>query len=105
MPDKPIYSITDIIYLRESAVLGFIESYRVDGIKYDNETGQWIYQIAIRSRGPSVSTVIDHNDLREHHEILMFREDELVTFCEALELAIQNTTERLNYLTSLRAKC
>lgn len=105
MANNPAYSSGDVVYLRESAALGFIESYQIDGIYYDNTNRQWIYTIDVRHRGPAPSTTIDRVDLR-NRERLRFREDELVGFCEAIQLAIDETENRLSKLQSIRdAQC
>lgn len=103
--NTPKYAIDEVIYLRESAMLGFIESYKIDGIEFDNRIKQWIYKIQIRQRGPSPNTIIDRADLR-HFEVLRFREDELMTFCDAIDIAISKAEERLSRLIAARAsKC
>jgi hypothetical protein len=103
---NPKYKIGDVVYLRESAMLGFIESYQVGGIRIDPRYNKWTYEIYIRPRGPETSTVIDMATLRNINEKLAFMEDELIEFCDALAYAITNTTNRLNYLISQKiSKC
>jgi hypothetical protein len=98
---NPTYSAGDHVYLRESAVLGFVEGYRVTGIQFDAQINQWIYEAAISHRGPSNSTVVDAVNLK-NKEILRFRESELVPFCDAVELAYQKAQERVSFLENLR---
>jgi len=101
----PKFSIDDTIYLRESAMLGFIESYKITGMHYETSSGQWIYHIAIKPRRESFTTVMDMYQLVNKEELLL-REDELVTFCEAVNLAIIETQRRLNQLLTMKSeKC
>jgi len=97
MPDKPIFDINDVVYLRESAVAGFIERYQISSIRYDNSSSQWVYAIDIKQRGPAHSTVLDRVDLTAR-STLEFRQSELLTFCEAMEIAIIESEKRLERL-------
>ena len=98
---QPKYKINNTIYLRESAMLGFIESYKVNGIIYDSHTSQWMYQINIKNRGPATSLMVDRVDLRAQ-ESLYFKESELIEFCEAINLAISEAEQRINKLKKMR---
>ena len=99
---NPVYCVGDAVYLRESAVAGFLESYRVDGVQFDNTLKQWTYHVIIRQGGPENSTIIDSYNL---HAIsnLWFRQDELVPLCDALDLAINKARADLTRLENLRA--
>jgi len=99
--NKPKYSINDSIIIRKSAEIGFIERYKVSGVEWNPQINTWVYRIDIRMGEPSRSTTIDAND-RSRFETLRFRENELVTYCEALNIAIDSTQRRLDQL--LRAK-
>jgi len=97
MADAPLWSVDDIVYLRESAVIGFIESYKVTGIRFDQQWNRWIYEIAIKHRGTEPSSVIDMYNLR-HKEVLSLGENDLIDLASALDLAIVNTEQRLTEL-------
>jgi len=99
--ENPVYCVGDAVYLRESAIAGFLESYRIDGIQYDNSLKQWTYHAIIRQGGPENSTIIDSYNL---HAIsnLWFREDELAQLCDALDLAINKLQLDLNRLQNIR---
>ena len=100
MASKPLYAINDIIYLIESAKLGFIESYRITGIEFNTNYSIWSYKCAISHKGPEPYTVIDKYNLRRS-ETLEFTENQLCSAKSAIELAIINTKQRLRYLESL----
>lgn len=80
----PRYQIDEVVYLRASAALGELESYRVGAVQ-DRGIG-WVYQIFIDSRPPAEWTLGDRIDLKEER-LLFFTEEELVSLCEALDLA------------------
>lgn len=102
---NPKYNPGDTIYLRESAVLGFIESYKIDNVSYDKSTSQWMYNVNVKHRGPAPSTTIDRVTLR-NSECLLFRESELIEFCDAIQLAIDESENRLAKLKNIRdARC
>lgn len=101
MPNAPRWSVKDIVYLRESALLGFIEGYIVSDIKWDSQWNRWLYAAAIKHKGTQPNTVIDIHDLR-NKEILTLPESELVDQIEALDLAIINTEQRLAELQNKR---
>ena len=91
---SPGYSISDVVYLRASAALGYLESYRVDGIVYDEITSAWKYRIDITAAQGAGFTVGHTNDLRAER-ILYFTESELMTGCDAMTLVETNFTSRL----------
>ena len=102
MSNAPRWSINDIVYLRESAAIGFIEGYRITNIKFDPSYNRWLYEAAIKHRGTEPNTVIDLHNLRRS-EVLTLAENDLVSQTEALDIAIANTEQRLNYLKNKRA--
>ena len=101
MPNAPKWSVNDVVYLRESAVIGFLEKYRVTNIVWDPQWERWLYEIAIKHRGTEPNSVIDMHNLRTC-EVLSLGENDLVDQVEALDLAIINTEERLRYLQFMR---
>lgn len=81
--NAPAYSIDDIVYFKASAVRGFIEYDVIAGMKYNNHTDGWVYQ------------------LKETRNNLLFYEDEFVDECGAIELAIVYLQNNLNYYDDL----
>lgn len=102
MPNAPRWSVDDMAYLRESALLGFLEGYKITNIKWDPRYSRWMYEVAIKHRGTEPSSVIDMHNLRRS-EVLELGENDLVDQSEALDLAIINTEERLRFLQNKRA--
>lgn len=98
----PRWSVNDMIYLRESAILGFIEGYKVTNIIFDPKYNRWMYEVAIKHKGTEPNTVIDMYNLRKQ-EVLVLGENDLINQGEALDLAIINTEQRLTYLKNKKA--
>lgn len=102
MPNAPRWSVNDMIYLRESAMIGFIEGYQVTNIQFDPKWNRWLYEVVIKHRGTEPNSVIDMYNLRSN-EKLTFGENDLISQEEALDLAIINTEQRLRELKNKRA--
>lgn len=102
MPEAPRWSVDDVAYLRESALIGFLEGYKITNIKWDPQWSRWLYEVAIKHRGTEPNTVIDLYNLRRQ-ETLTLGENDLVDQAEALDLAIVNTEQRLRQLQNKRA--
>jgi hypothetical protein len=105
MATNPMYKKDDVVYLKESAMIGFVESYKINGIRLDSRLNKWVYEINISHRGPETSTMIDMVNLRSN-EKLSFYEDELTDFCDAVQLAYTHAQERVAFLQAqLSARC
>ena len=102
MPEAPRWSVNDVAYLRESAIIGFLEGYRITNLRWDPQFSRWIYEAAIKHRGTEPNSVIDMHNLRRQ-EVLVLGQNDLVDQSEALDLAIINTEESLRYLQNKRA--
>lgn len=95
-----LYNVGDIVYLSESSKLGFLESYKVDGVR-QNASGIWFYKIVVPSRPGDSFTFGDRNRLSRGYDFELC-EDELTTLCDALDNAITKTQENLNLLIAKR---
>lgn len=102
MPSAPRWSVNDIAYLRESAMIGFIEGYKITNIIWDPQWNRWLYEAAIKHRGTEPNAVIDMHNLRTQ-EVLALAENDLVDQIEAIDLAIINTEARLRSLQNKKA--
>ena len=101
-PPRPRFGYNSVVYLRESAeVIGVLESYRVDDIKWDKDNLQWVYFSIIRPRPEKNSTVGDRGDLT-HNITLNFIEVQLCTVCEAISLAVSFLSRALSRAQSRR---
>jgi len=94
MAQAPIYSQGDTVYLRDSAALGFLEAYIVQSIVHRPD-GVIQYYLATHLKPPAVNmTMGDRNTGRVLRQ-LTFLETDLISYCEALVLAIDNTEKQL----------
>lgn len=100
----PAYAVGDTVYLMESATIGNLESYKVDGILWDDRTSQWSYVINLKRSG---TTVGQENALgfgvRPDRYTLLFREEELLDFCGAAVLVQTHFTKKLEAINALIA--
>ena len=90
----PKYDINDIVYLRESAALGFIEPVRISGLSKRGD--EWLYSVYAGIAG-AVSASL-YGDRRSHVQgnVLLFTENEFVTEYEALFLTKVNLERQLS---------
>jgi len=94
MADAPAYSQGDLVYLRDSAALGFLEAYIVSSIEHRAD-GQIVYRLATHLKPPAANmTVGDRNTGRVLNNLTLY-ESELCSYCEALAAAISNTEKQL----------
>ena len=89
----PKYQIGDVIYIKASAQIGHLESFKITEILQVKKT-RWLYRVAISSNPPISQTVGDRNSLK-HGGTLVFDESDLLTFCEAQIIIVQNLELRL----------
>ena len=84
---NPKYDYGAVVYLKESAALGFIERMRISGVHL-HQNG-WVYTIDASLSPPSPGNFVDR---RSHinTQQLYFSEDEFVTLCDAYLLAEAN---------------
>ena len=88
MGAAPLYSLGQSVYLKESAAVGFLETYKVGRILLNPQNNAWCYGFEITSRPPTaIPTVTDQVNLNYSGRHLYFDESELVTYCTALQLA------------------
>lgn len=79
----PSYSVGDVVYLRESAGLGFLEAVRISEVR--SRSSEWIYSIQARASQPNS---VSYGDRISHvnGQVLYFSESELISQCEALTI-------------------
>lgn len=94
MAQAPIYNQGDTVYLRDSAALGFLEAYIVKSIVHRPD-GLIHYYLSTHLKPPTANmTMGDRNTGRVLRQIT-FYESDLISYCEALVLAIENTEKQL----------
>lgn len=98
---KPLYNIGQTIYLRESASLGFIEAYTIKRPTYELD-GTIFYELVTGARAPDAVATIGDRITGRPVLPLKLRESDLILYCPALELAIDNLALQLTQLQNLR---
>lgn len=106
----PTYSIGDVVYLKESAALGFLEAVTISGIYRSNNPGMvqwagdvWLYTVqAGRSRPTSVAMYGDRRSLISG-ATLYYGETEFVLICDALDMVEANLTKQLDQVRAQKA--
>lgn len=98
---NPKFNVDEVVYLTESAKVGSIESYKVSGVRQD-PSGAWLYRISIPRRPPNSNmTYGDRNALRRDLDFEL-SEDELTTFCNAVEIALVAAENNANRIRRLK---
>lgn len=105
----PIYSVGQTVYILESAKIGNLESYKVNGIVWNDKGSQWSYFINIK-RSNDTSLTGQENALgfgnTTGHYTLVFAESELVDFCSAATYVQLHHTRKLEAINAMiAAKC
>jgi hypothetical protein len=101
MSSTPLYDEGDVVYLKESAALGFLEPARISAIFKRN--GQWLYTVKMGAGDPNP---VAHYGDRIHMvrgSVVYFTEDEFVLLCDALDLAEANAQKQLDNIQSQKA--
>jgi hypothetical protein len=82
-PPQPKYGINEVVYLRESALLGYIESVKIYRLWYDPKFLTTMYVFLFKKSQPAVQIAGDAIDLKSGHSITL-PEGDLLTYSEAL---------------------
>jgi hypothetical protein len=106
--EPPVYSINDIVYLKGSAAIGFLESYKITGLRFDVQLDAWIYEIGLSFNITGAPITIGDNitlkGRTNEHNILHFTEDELIEFCEAAQMVETVLEQRLSRIREQRTR-
>jgi hypothetical protein len=100
MPTAPIYNIGDVVYLRESAALGFLEAYAIHSMRY-LPNGTVLYKMITSLAPPTAVQSIGDRVTTQRIHPLEVLETELVDYCDALTLCHSNLQAQLANIESL----
>ncbi len=84
---NPKYEVGEVLYIKESAALGFLEAIRISGI-HSGQNG-WMYTINAGMSPPSVGGYQDRRSMIST-QTLYFTEDEFLPICDAVVLVEAN---------------
>lgn len=96
----PLYQRGDTVYLRSSAEIGQLDSFRIDGAK-SNSAGVWSYRVDIGLKPPTQPTVGDRVDPRLLESRLYYAEGDFVTLCEALNIIVARLEQQSALVQSI----
>ena len=97
----PRWEINELVYLDASARIGFLEAYKVTNIVKSRT--RWLYTIDVEQKPPAEPTIGDFIDIKKTR-MLWFDESELIDFENALLLAENALTLKLNKIVQLKHK-
>jgi hypothetical protein len=101
MAAAPIYNIGSIVYLKESAALGFLEAYAVKEMAYQ-PNGALIYTLVTSLKSPDANQTIGDRITGQTVLPIRFYESDLIEYTEAIDLCIANLQTQLAMLQRLR---
>lgn len=96
-----MYNIGDAVYLRDSAAIGFLECYAVSQIHIlpGNDV---VYELSSSFVAPTTTPLFGDRVTHRVRPVLNFRESELITKNDAIDLAKSALEIQLAALESLR---
>jgi hypothetical protein len=103
MATAPLYNIGDVVYLRESAALGFLEAYIIKEMTHQPD-GNLVYTLVTSLKPPEAVQTIGDRVTGQLALPIKFYEEDLIEYTEALELCISNLQTQLNTLQALQAR-
>lgn len=80
---KPRFGINQVVYIRESALNGYLEPQRITLAFFDPDIGKYWYSFKFKKSTPQTQTVGDINDLKTNGQIQIL-EDDVCDLPEAL---------------------
>jgi hypothetical protein len=101
---NPIYKVGETVYLRSSALLGFVEAVQIASVQSHN--GNWIYSITSGNTQPTPGSLYGDRRSIIDTSIVYFSESEFVTLCESLQSVKVSLEERLSKInTAIESNC
>ena len=106
MASAPKFNPGQIIYLQESAALGFLEALIIQHVGMD-QSGRWLYTLATYTKAPTAAQTIGDRIIAipKRRLPISFYEEDLLLYCDALALCIANLQAQLANLQALQAGC
>jgi len=92
---QPRFGIREVVYFRESALLGYLEPAKVKETFYDPELGKTFYVFEYKKSKPNTQIAGDAIDLKSAKRISVV-EEELLTYQEALAIKLNALNAELD---------
>lgn len=99
--EAPLFEVGEVVYIRESAALGFLEAYSVSSI-LKASSSEWVYTINIIRR-PGQPPLFGERISHQAERVLYFNESELINKCDAYALIENSLSDRLDRIRQLRS--
>lgn len=99
-PSLPTYTVGSIVYLKESAALGFLEAVKIYNITY-GRSGRWIYKTIFGPQPTSGAPYFGDRILPQKSVATYFNEDEFVTKAQALQIIKAHLELRLQEIENM----
>lgn len=99
MMNNPKYTFGSVVYLKESAALGFLEAVTISGVHATSNS--WLYTINASLSPPSPGNYLDRRSMVNTQQ-LYYSEDEFVTKCDAYVLAEANAKATYDRIKATR---
>jgi len=91
---QPRFGIREVVYFKESALLGYLEPAKVADVFYDSKLGRTFYIFEYKKSNPSTQIAGDAIDLKSSKRISVV-EEELLTYQEALFIKFKSLKSEL----------
>lgn len=98
--NNPAFEVGQVVYFRESAAIGNIEPIIISSIMSKSDT--WLYSVRFKGSMPTASPQYGDKISVIHATTIFYQQSELITLCEALEIAEQNAQRVLNKIQAQR---
>lgn len=93
-PKQPRFGINEIVYLRESALLGYLEHAKVYRVRFDPDYNKNFYVFLYKKSKPNTQIAGDAIDLKSS-KIIEIIEDEIISYQEALIIKFSSLESEL----------
>jgi len=92
---QPRFGINEIVYFKESAILGYLEPAKVREAGYDQNISRTFYVFEFKKNPPNTQIAGDAIDLKRARRIAVY-EDDVISYSEALQLKLTFLENELN---------
>lgn len=101
-PKNPRFSLTETVYVKASADIGFVETHTVIEIHRAPDTAEYIYRLDTDGARIPTNPLRSVSAVKWEWPVLYFRERELVSQCEALNMIMAALERKISRLLAIR---
>jgi len=96
------FSLNDIVYIKASADLGFLETHKVIEIHRAPDTAEYIYRLDLDGATIPTAPLRNAQAVKWEWPVIYFRERELISQCEALNLLLAALDRKMARLLNIK---